>query len=182
MAHGPDRDIHGRTAHHTCVRRERAVRTISQVTDGAAVVPDPPSTSDTPASAGPIPSPASARHTPSPASAGPIRSPASAKPTSSTSTTPSRRPQDDPKGTFTSELPPPSRRVRRGSTSSAGPPLEVHEDDREGAGTTVDASMEGEFFFSKYEVLPEIHLRKLGAKMKISVVCKKSMELVEKFS
>ncbi|XP_058762820.1 extensin-like [Vicia villosa] len=159
MTHGPDRDIHGRTAQHASVQRERTLRTVSQVTDGAAVVPDPPftSTSNTPATAGPILSPASARPTPSPAPVGPIRSPASVRPIPSPasagpilsralarptpspaptglskSTTPSRRPQDDPKGISTSELPPSSRRPHRGIASSAGPPPEVHEDDPRG--------------------------------------------------
>ncbi|XP_058725577.1 lysine-rich arabinogalactan protein 19-like [Vicia villosa] len=144
------------TTQHASVRRERTLCTVSQVTNGVAVVPDPPSTStfDTPALVGPILSPASAKPTPSPAPAGPIRSPASAgpipspasagpilSPTSarpnpspspaglSTSTTPSRRPRNDPKGASASGLPPPSRRLRRGSSSSTGPPPEVHEDD-----------------------------------------------------
>ncbi|XP_058751984.1 protein MAINTENANCE OF MERISTEMS-like [Vicia villosa] len=100
---------------------------VSQVTDGAAVVLDPPSTStsDTPVSAGPILSPASV---------GPIRSPASARHIPSpvpaglsTSTTPSRRPQDDPEGA--SYLLPPSHRLRQGNSFFAGPPPEVHEDD-----------------------------------------------------
>ncbi|XP_058768437.1 uncharacterized protein LOC131642178 [Vicia villosa] len=156
MTHGPDRDIHGRTAQHASIERERTLRTVSQVTDGATVLPDPPSTStsNTPATVGlilslastrPTPSPApfrpirssaSAKPIPSPASAGPILSPALARPTPSpapaglsTSTIPSRRPRDDPEGTSTSELPPPSRRPHRGSASSAGPPPEVHEDD-----------------------------------------------------
>ncbi|XP_058783272.1 extensin-like [Vicia villosa] len=123
MTHGPDRDIHGRTAQHASVRRERS-RVVSQVIDGAVVPPDSPTASHTPVST--IPSP-------SPASVGPAPSPFGPSPSPAPYTTAPRRPRDDPEGS--SQMPPPRRR-RRGttstSTSDAGsdvPPTHGHADE-----------------------------------------------------
>ncbi|XP_058733457.1 early nodulin-like protein 18 [Vicia villosa] len=123
MTHGPDKNIHGRTAQHASARRERS-RIVSQVTDRVAVPSDSLTASHTPASVIPSPSPASARPAPSPVRASPFPAP---------STTELRRPRDDPEGS--SQMPPPRRR-RRGTTSTstldAGsdvPPTQGHEDD-----------------------------------------------------